>query len=72
MRALRLQQKEAEESALLMEKIFAYRRDFEAARDFEMDDDEIFCPFNLMTDDDVSNCLSSSVVRRSNICSSTS
>jgi uncharacterized protein DUF4452 len=65
MRALRLQQKEAEESALLMEKIFAYRRDFEAARDFEMDDDELFCPFNLMTDDDVSYTLSSSTVRRS-------
>ena len=54
MRALRLQQKEAEESAILMEKAFAYRRDFEAARDFEMEDDEIFCPFNLMTEDDVS------------------
>jgi len=54
MRALRLQQKEAEESAILMERALSYRRDFESARAFEMDDDELFCPFNLMTDDDVS------------------
>ena len=53
MKALRLQQKEAEESAMLMEKAFAYRREFEMARDFEMEDDEMFCPFNLMTEDDV-------------------
>lgn len=38
----------------MLEKAYAYRRDFEAARDFEMDDDELFCPFNLMTEDDVS------------------
>jgi Domain of unknown function (DUF4452) len=57
MRALRLQQKEAEESAMLLEKAYAYRRDFEAARDFEMEDDEVFCPFNLMTEDDVSRDL---------------
>ena len=49
LRALRLQ-KEAEESA--MEK--AFRRDFEAARSFDFEDDELFCPFNLLTDDDVS------------------
>ena len=54
MRAFRLQQKEAEESALLMERVFAYRRDYEAARDLEMEDDELFCPFNLLTEDDVS------------------
>jgi hypothetical protein len=48
MRALRLQ-KEAEESA--MEK--AYRRDFEAARSFDLEDDELFCPFHLLTEDDV-------------------
>lgn len=55
MRALRLQQKEAEESAMLMERAISYRQNFEAARDFEMDDDDLFCPFNLMTEDDVSH-----------------
>jgi Domain of unknown function (DUF4452) len=48
-RALRIQ-KEAEESA--MEK--AFRREFEAARSFDIEDDELFCPFSLLTDDDVS------------------
>lgn len=52
MRALRIQ-KEAEESAL--EK--AYRRDFEAARSFDLDDDELFCPFHLLTEDDVRTSL---------------
>lgn len=32
-----------------------FRRDFEAARSFELEDDEIFCPFNLLTEDDVSS-----------------
>lgn len=32
----------------------AFRRDFEAARSFDLEDDEIFCPFHLLTDDDVS------------------
>jgi hypothetical protein len=31
-----------------------FRRDFEAARSFELEDDELFCPFNLLTEDDVS------------------
>lgn len=52
LRALRLQ-KEAEESA--MEK--AYRRDFEAARSFDLEDDELFCPFHLLTEDDVRGLL---------------
>jgi hypothetical protein len=51
MRALRLQ-KEAEESA--MERAMLFRREFDAARSFDFEDDELFCPFNLMTDDDVS------------------
>ena len=34
-----------------MEK--AYRRDFEAARSFDLEDDELFCPFHLLTEDDV-------------------
>ncbi|KAL1625419.1 hypothetical protein SLS54_003511 [Diplodia seriata] len=32
--------------------ILAFRRDFEAARSFDLEDDEIFCPFHLLTDDD--------------------
>src|ERR1700761_4690209 len=31
-----------------------FRRDFEAARSFDIEDDEMFCPFHLLTDDDVS------------------
>jgi hypothetical protein len=30
-----------------------YVRVLEAAKGFEFDDDEIFCPFNLLTEDDV-------------------
>lgn len=29
------------------------RRDFDAARSFDIDDDEIFCPWHLLTEDDV-------------------
>lgn len=32
----------------------AYIRDFEAAKGFEFEDDEVFCPFHLLTEDDVS------------------
>ena len=32
----------------------AYMRDFEAAKGFEFEDDEVFCPFHLLTEDDVS------------------
>ena len=37
----------------------AYIRDFEAAKGFEFEDDEVFCPFHLLTEDDVSfdSCL---------------
>jgi hypothetical protein len=34
--------------------ITAFKRDFEAARSFDLEDDEIFCPFHLLTEDDVS------------------
>lgn len=30
------------------------RKDFEAARSFDLEDDEIFCPWHLLTEDDVS------------------
>jgi len=59
-RALRLQQKEAEETAMLMERAISYRQNYESARSFDMDDDEIFCPFNLMTEDDLSSMHSGS------------
>jgi hypothetical protein len=58
LRALRLQQKEAEESAL--DKALAARREFELARSFDFEDDELFCPFNLMTDDDLQSMHSGS------------
>ena len=32
----------------------AFKRDFEAARSFDIEDDEMFCPFHLLTEDDVS------------------
>jgi hypothetical protein len=31
-----------------------FRREFEAARSFDIEDDEMFCPFHLLTEDDVS------------------
>ncbi|KAF1953302.1 hypothetical protein CC80DRAFT_144939 [Byssothecium circinans] len=34
--------------------LIAFRRDFEAARSFDFEDDELFCPFHLLTEDDVS------------------
>jgi hypothetical protein len=48
LRALRLQQKEAED--LRLEKA---QHAFEAARGFDFEDDEMYCPFNLLTEDDV-------------------
>lgn len=36
--------------------LIAFKRDFEAARSFDIEDDEMFCPFHLLTEDDVS-CL---------------
>ncbi len=31
-----------------------FRKDFEAARSFDLEDDELFCPWHLLTEDDVS------------------
>lgn len=50
MRQQQLTKKAAIESA--MEQNF--RKEFEAARSFDLDDDEQFCPFHLLTEDDVS------------------
>ncbi|KAI9713082.1 MAG: hypothetical protein M1820_001067 [Bogoriella megaspora] len=30
-----------------------FRKEFEAARSFDLEDDELFCPFNLLTEDDL-------------------
>jgi hypothetical protein len=35
--------------------LIAFKRDFEAARSFDLEDDELFCPFHLLTEDDVSH-----------------
>lgn len=37
--------------------MIAFKRDFEAARSFDIEDDEMFCPFHLLTEDDVSSWL---------------
>jgi len=34
--------------------MLAFKRDFDAARSFDIEDDEMFCPFHLLTEDDVS------------------
>jgi hypothetical protein len=53
-RALRLQ-REAEE--LANQTALVFKQTFDAARAFDFEDDEAFCPFNLLTDDDVSSGL---------------
>jgi hypothetical protein len=43
-----------------------YLQRMEAAKSFEFDDDELFCPFNLLTEDDVRL-----LVYQSTLCAST-
>ncbi|KAF2460950.1 hypothetical protein BDY21DRAFT_135884 [Lineolata rhizophorae] len=43
----------------------AFRRDFEAAKSFELEDDEMFCPFHLLTEDDLQSMHSSGSDRSS-------
>ncbi|KAF2472033.1 uncharacterized protein BDR25DRAFT_17631 [Lindgomyces ingoldianus] len=45
--------------------VTAFKRDFEAARSFDLEDDEIFCPFHLLTDDDLQSIHSSGSDRSS-------
>jgi len=45
--------------------ITAFRRDFEAARSFDLEDDEMFCPFHLLTEDDLQSIHSSGSDRSS-------
>ncbi|KIW06636.1 uncharacterized protein PV09_02348 [Verruconis gallopava] len=48
-RALQLKKEAAIESAMEL----SFRREFEAARSFDIEDDELFCPFHLLTEDDL-------------------
>jgi len=61
MRALQLKKEAAIESALELN----FRREFEAARSFELEDDEVFCPFHLLTEDDLQSIHSSGSDRSS-------
>ncbi|MBO1764950.1 DUF4452 domain-containing protein, partial [Escherichia coli] len=45
--------------------LIAYKRDFEAARSFDIEDDEMFCPFHLLTEDDLQSIHSSGSDRSS-------
>lgn len=45
--------------------LIAFRRDFEAARSFDLEDDENFCPFHLLTEDDLQSIHSSGSDRSS-------
>ncbi|KAF9740493.1 hypothetical protein PMIN06_007628 [Paraphaeosphaeria minitans] len=45
--------------------MLAFRRDFEAARSFDLEDDELFCPFHLLTEDDLQSIHSSGSDRSS-------
>ncbi|KAF2813508.1 uncharacterized protein BDZ99DRAFT_258000 [Mytilinidion resinicola] len=45
--------------------VTAFRRDFEAARSFDLEDDEVFCPFHLLTEDDLQSIHSSGSDRSS-------
>lgn len=47
-------QRSPKEEAPQVQTYSEYLRVLEAARGFEFDDDEVFCPFNLLTEDDVS------------------
>ncbi|KAI9660273.1 MAG: hypothetical protein M1831_003581 [Alyxoria varia] len=42
-----------------------WRRDFEAAKAFDLEDDEVFCPWHLLTDEDLVSIQSSSSERSS-------
>ncbi|KAF2032031.1 hypothetical protein EK21DRAFT_110476 [Setomelanomma holmii] len=45
--------------------MIAFKRDFEAARSFDIEDDEMFCPFHLLTEDDLQSIHSSGSDRSS-------
>lgn len=45
--------------------VTAFKRDFEAARSFDLEDDELFCPFHLLTEDDLQSIHSSGSDRSS-------
>jgi len=45
--------------------MLAFKRDFDAARSFDIEDDEMFCPFHLLTEDDLQSIHSSGSDRSS-------
>jgi hypothetical protein len=45
--------------------VVAFKRDFEAAKSFDLEDDELFCPFHLLTEDDLQSIHSSGSDRSS-------
>ncbi|PSK59344.1 hypothetical protein C1H76_5898 [Elsinoe australis] len=47
----------------------AYIKDLEAARSFDLEDDEVFCPVHLLTEDDLQSMHSSSASDRSSLSS---
>ncbi|KAF2227025.1 hypothetical protein BDZ85DRAFT_57237 [Elsinoe ampelina] len=47
----------------------AYVKDLEAARSFDIEDDEVFCPVHLLTEDDLQSMHSSSASDRSSLSS---
>ncbi|KAF2152403.1 hypothetical protein K461DRAFT_146179 [Myriangium duriaei CBS 260.36] len=47
----------------------AYVKDLEAAKSFDFEDDEIFCPFHLLTEDDLQSIHSSASSDRSSLSS---
>lgn len=47
----------------------AYVKDLEAAKGFDFEDDEIFCPFHLLTEDDLQSIHSSGASDRSSLSS---
>ncbi|KAF2428903.1 hypothetical protein EJ08DRAFT_591635 [Tothia fuscella] len=61
LRAMQLKKEAALESAIEMN----FRREFEAARSFDLEDDELFCPFHLLTEDDLRSINSSGSDRSS-------
>ncbi|QDS74273.1 hypothetical protein FKW77_003337 [Venturia effusa] len=61
----RQQQQAKKEAAIESAMELSFRKEFEAARSFDLDDDEQFCPFHLLTQDDLQSIYSSGSDRSS-------
>lgn len=62
-------QKSPKEEAPQVQTYNDYLRVLEAARGFDFDDDEVFCPFDLLTEDDLQSIHSSSASDRGSLSS---